>query len=120
MTATTFDVHSFNGRTSDVATALLTALDINELEKREAAVAERETEVARREREIAATEQERFAELRVLSGGVLDGSALAAALGIDSTVATRSQPIRARLQDAFRVRESEWWTKVLGIVPTLP
>ena len=115
MTATTFDVHSFNSRTSDVATALLTALDINELEKREAAVAERETEVARREREIALTEP--VNELRVL-----DGSALAAALGIDSTVATRrsDQPIRTRLQEAFRVRESDWWTKVLGIVPTLP
>src|SRR3954469_25092123 len=112
MSATSFDVRSLNRRTSDVAAALLATLDARDLEQREAAVAEREAEVARRERAIDAVE--RIHELR---GGHATAAVPAAAL--PSTGRSTEPAARRHALQAFRIREREWWTKVLGVVPTL-
>jgi hypothetical protein len=111
MTATTFDVQSFN-RHSDVAMALLSAIDVRELERREAEVADREEEVLRREKAIDAVE--RIHELRGRNGSEV---AVAASVEEDSPRRDEYRHRRTGLKDALRLREREWWTKVLGIVP---
>ena len=111
MTATTFDVQSFN-RHSDVAMALLSAIDVRELERREAEVADREEEVLRREKAIDAVE--RIHELRGRNGSEV---AVAASVDDDSPRRDEQRQRRTGLKDALRLREREWWTKVLGIVP---
>jgi uncharacterized protein YhaN len=111
MTATTFDVQSFN-RHSDVAMALLSAIDVRELERREAEVADREEEVLRREKAIDAVE--RVHELRGRNGSEV---AVAASVEDDSPRRDEQRQRRTSLKDALRLREREWWTKVLGIVP---
>lgn len=111
MTATTFDVQSFN-RHSDVAMALLTAIDVRELEQREAEVTEREELVLRREKAIDAVE--RVHELRGQNGNEFP---VAAIVEDDSPRRDEQRQRRTGLKDALRIREREWWTKVLGIVP---
>ena len=111
MTATTFDVQSFN-RHSDVAMALLSAIDVRELERREAEVADREEEVLRREKAIDAVE--RIHELRGRNGSEV---AVAASVEDDAPRRDEQRQRRTGLKDALRLREREWWTKVLGIVP---
>jgi hypothetical protein len=111
MTATTFDVQSFN-RHSDVAMALLSAIDVRELERREAEVADREDEVLRREKAIDAVE--RIHELRGRNGSEV---AVGASVEGDSPRRDEQRQRRTGLKDALRLREREWWTKVLGIVP---
>jgi hypothetical protein len=111
MTATTFDVHTFN-RHSDVATALLTAIDVRELERREVEVSEREAAVTRREKAIDAVE--RIHELRGRNGSDV---AVAAIAEDDSPRRAEQQQRRSGLKDALRIRERDWWVKVLGIVP---
>ena len=111
MTATTFDVQSFN-RHSDVAMALLSAIDMRELERREAEVTDREEQVLRREKAIDAVE--RLHELRGNNGSDV---AVAAIVADDSHRPEEHRQRRSGLKDALRIREREWWTKVLGIVP---
>jgi len=113
MSATSFDVRTFNRRSGDVANALLATLDVKDLELREEAVAEREVEVTRREREIDAVE--RMHELRA------NQMTAATSVPVASAPSDRSAERVARRQamQAFRIRERDWWTKVLGIVPTL-
>lgn len=123
MTATSFDVRAFNRNTGDVATALLSALDVRELEEREAAVAEREADVARRERAI-----DRLERMHQLNGGVVVATQVPAVEAdevVDApVVAAAPRPVeqaprRNAFHDAFRLRELEWWTKVLGVSPSL-
>ena len=111
MTATMFDVQSFN-RHSDVAMALLTAIDVRDLERREAEVTEREELVLRREKAIDAVE--RVHELRGQNGSEFP---VAAIVEDDSPRRDEQRQRRSGLKDALRIREREWWTKVLGIVP---
>jgi hypothetical protein len=111
MTATTFDVNTFN-RHSDVAMALLSAIDVRELERREAEVAEREEDVSRREKAIDAVE--RIHELRGRNGSEL---AVAAIVEEPSPRREENHQRRSGLKDALRLRERDWWTKVLGLVP---
>ena len=111
MTATTFDVQSFN-RHSDVAMALLSAIDVRDLERREAEVAEREAAVLRREKAIDAVE--RMHELRGRSGSAV---AVAADFEDDSPHREEQRQRRSGLKDALRIRERDWWIKVLGIAP---
>ena len=110
MTATTFDVQSFN-RHSDVAMALLSAIDVRELERREAEVADREEAVLRREKAIDAVE--RIHELR---GGSSSDVAVAS-VADDSQHREEQRQRRSGLKDALRIRERDWWVKVLGIAP---
>lgn|SRR5512140_3444736 len=116
MSATTFDVHGFTRRPSDVATALLSSLDVRDLEKREAAIAEREAEVTRRERAI-----DRMERMHELHGG----GPVAVAPRRPDLVHEGSRPAehttrRHVFQAALRLRELDWWNKVLGVSPTLP
>lgn len=111
MTAATFDVQSLN-RHSDVAMALLSAIDVRELERREAEVAEREAAVLRREKAIDAVE--RMHELRGRNGSDV---AVAAVVEDDPARREEQQQRRSGLKDALRIRERDWWIKVLGIVP---
>ena len=111
MTATTFDVQSYN-RHSDVAMALLSAIDVRDLERREVEISEREAEVLRREKAIDAVE--RIHELR----GRNDSLVAVAAVVEDDAVRRDEQRVRrSGLKDALRIRERDWWVKVLGIAP---
>jgi hypothetical protein len=110
MTATTFDVQSFN-RHSDVAMALLTAIDVRELERREAEVADREEAVLRREKAIDAVE--RLHELR----GRTNSDVAVATVEDDSPYREEQRQRRSGLKDALRIRERDWWIKVLGVAP---
>jgi hypothetical protein len=154
MSATTFDVRTFN-RHNDVATALLSAIDVRELERRETEVDEREKAVLRRER--AVDRVERLHELRGLGlnagqVAVLEASqaepsapapapvaapvaAFAPALApapepiapvevvqaaVQESVDTSDAKPRLPIADMLKIREREWWTKVLGIAPSMP
>jgi hypothetical protein len=110
MTATTFDVQSFN-RHSDVAMALLSAIDVRELERREAEVTDREEAVLRREKAIDAVE--RLHELR----GHSNVDVAVATVEDDSPYEEEHRQRRSGLKDALRLRERDWWIKVLGIAP---
>lgn len=124
MTATTFDVRAFNRHSGDVATALLSAIDLRDLEKREEELAEREADVTRREKAI-----DRLERMHQLHGGSVPVSvASLAADPQDEVVATATTAApaptaqatrRQSFHDAFRLRELEWWTKVLGVSPSL-
>lgn len=139
MTATTFDIRAFNRHTGDVASALLEALDEQDLKKREEALSEREEHVSRRERAIDRVE--RMHALKGLSANAHQttvvaapaAAAVAAAPEVEVQAAAMlpepelgamepkpAETRRLSFQDAFRLRELEWWTKVLGAVPTLP
>jgi hypothetical protein len=111
MTATTFDVQSYN-RHSDVAMALLSAIDVRDLEQREVEISEREAEVLRREKAIDALE--RVHELRGRNGSEV---AVAAVVEDDSARRDEQRARRSGLKDALRIRERDWWVKVLGIAP---
>jgi hypothetical protein len=121
MTAT-FDVRAFNRQTGDVATALLSAIDASDLEQREALLTEREAEVARRERAVERIE--RIHELKGIGAATapvrrepeLDVVAMTMTAAPEPAEATR----RYSFQDAFRLRELDWWTKVLGVAPSQP
>jgi hypothetical protein len=133
MTATTFDIRAFNRHTGDVASALLEALDEQDLQKREEAVSEREENVSRRERAI-----DRVERMHALKGLSAHQATVAVApvapapeVEVQAAMMTAEpelgamepKPVESRrlsFQDAFRLRELEWWTKVLGSVPTLP
>jgi hypothetical protein len=108
MTATTFDVQSIN-RHSDVAMALLSAIDVRELERREAELIEREEAVLRREKAIDAVE--RIHELR----GRSNTDVPLAAVVDDSPQREEQRQRRSGLKDALRIRERDWWIKVLGV-----
>ena len=110
MTATTFDVQTFN-RHGDVAMALLSAIDGRELERREAEVAEREAAVIRREKAIDAVE--RMHELM----GRSSSAVAVATFEDDSPRREEQRQQRAGLKDALRIRERDWWIKILGIAP---
>jgi hypothetical protein len=111
MTATTFDVQSYN-RHSDVAMALLSAIDVRDLERREVEISEREAEVLRREKAIDALE--RVHELRGRNDSLV---AVAAVVEDDSARRDEQRVRRSGLKDALRIRERDWWVKVLGIAP---
>jgi type IV secretory pathway VirB10-like protein len=142
MTATTFDVRAFNRHTGDIASALLGALDEHDLKKREEAVTEREADVSRRERAIDRLERKHAlkgfavqpAPAQVAAAAVVAPPAPTPApeAEVQAAIMTTPEPTLAAMQpkatesrrlsfqDAFRLRELEWWTKVLGAVPTLP
>ena len=111
MTATTFDVHAYTHRSSDVATALLTAIDARDLEAREAALVEREEDVVRREKAI--DRLERIHELKGF-GTAPVAVAVAASAGPREVEDSEARAERRRFQQAFRLRERNWWAKVLG------
>ena len=109
MTATAFDVPTT--RHGDVAMALLSAIDVRDLERREAELSAREAEVLRREKAIDAVE--RIHELR---GG--SGSEVAVAtVEDDSPHREEQRERRSGMKDALRLRERDWWIKILGIAP---
>ena len=110
MTATAFDVPTT--RHSDVAMALLSAIDVRDLERREAEISAREAEVLRREKAIDAVE--RVHELRGRNGSEI---AVAAFVEDDSSHREERQARRAGMKDALRIRERDWWIKILGIAP---
>jgi hypothetical protein len=112
MSATSFDVRAFNRRT-DVATALLTAIDAKELQKREMAVADREREVARRERAI-----DRLERLHELKGTASASGPTILPERPEGSPEHMNR--RFALHEKLRWREREWWSKVLGCVPSLP
>jgi hypothetical protein len=108
MTATAFDVPTT--RHGDVAMALLSAIDVRDLERREAELAIREAEVLRREKAIDAVE--RIHELRGRSGS----DVAVAAMGEDDSPHREEQRARrSGMKDALRIRERDWWIKILGI-----
>jgi hypothetical protein len=112
MTATAFDVPTT--RHGDVAMALLSAIDVRELERREAEVSARESEVLRREKAIDAVE--RIHELR----GRGSSDVAVASTVEDDSPSPHHEEQRARrsgMKDALRIRERDWWIKILGIVP---
>ena len=111
MTATAFELPMTN-RHSDVAMALLSAIDVRDLERREAELVAREAEVLRREKAIDAVE--RIHELR---GG--HGSQVAVASLADDSSPHREEhrSRRAGMKDALRIRERDWWIKILGVAP---
>ena len=108
MTATAFEVPTT--RHGDVAMALLTAIDVRELERREAEVAAREAEVLRREKAIDAVE--RIHELRGRNGSEV---AVAAVAEDDSPHREEQRVRRSAMKDPLRIRERDWWIKILGI-----
>jgi hypothetical protein len=108
MTATAFEVPTT--RHGDVAMALLTAIDVRELERREAEVAAREAEVLRREKAIDAVE--RIHELRGRNGSAV---AVAAVVEDDSPHREEQRARRSAMKDGLRIRERDWWIKILGI-----
>jgi hypothetical protein len=110
MTATAFDVPTT--RHGDVAMALLSAIDVRDLERREAELAAREAEVRRREKAIDAVE--RIHELRGRNGSDV---AVAAMVEEDSPHHEEQRARRSGMKDALRIRERDWWIKILGIVP---
>jgi hypothetical protein len=111
MTATAFDVPTT--RHGDVAMALLSAIDVRELERREAEVSARESEVLRREKAIDAVE--RIHELRGRSSN--NDVAVTAMVEDDSPLREERQARRSGMKDALRLRERDWWIKILGIAP---
>jgi hypothetical protein len=115
--AATFDVRAFNRQTGDVATALLSAIDASELEQREAVLTEREAEVTRRER--AVDRIERIHELKGI--GVATAPIRREPEHDVVAMSMTAEPTRRySFQDAFRLRELDWWTKVLGVAPSQP
>jgi len=110
MTATAFDVPTT--RHGDVAMALLSAIDVRELERREAEVSARESEVLRREKAIDTVE--RIHELR---GRGSSNVAVASVVEDDSPHHEEQRARRSGMKDALRIRERDWWIKILGIVP---
>ena len=111
MTATAFELPTVS-RHSDVAMALLSAIDVRDLERREADLAAREAEVLRREKAIDAVE--RIHELRGRNGSTV---AVASIVEDDSPHREERQARRAGMKDALRIRERDWWIKILGIAP---
>ena len=111
MTATAFELPTVN-RHSDVAMALLSAIDVRDLERREAELAAREAEVLRREKAIDAVE--RIHELRGRNDSTV---AVSAVVDDDSPHREERQARRAGMKDALRLRERDWWIKILGIAP---
>jgi|GEM_PF-5157231 hypothetical protein len=111
MTATAFELPTGN-RHNDVAMALLSAIDVRDLERREAELSAREAEVLRREKAIDAVE--RIHELRGRNGSEV---AVAAVVEDDSPHRQERQARRAGMKDALRIRERDWWIKILGIAP---
>ena len=109
MTATAFDVPTT--RHGDVAIALLSAIDVRDLERREAELSAREADVLRREKAIDAVE--RIHELR----GRNDSVVAVAAVEDDSPFREERQARRSGMKDALRLRERDWWIKILGIAP---
>jgi hypothetical protein len=93
--------------------ALLSAIDVRELERREAEVADREEAVLRREKAIDAVE--RMHELRGRSSDVAVASVDDD--DFDSPQREEQRQRRSGLKDALRIRERDWWIKVLGIAP---
>jgi CelD/BcsL family acetyltransferase involved in cellulose biosynthesis len=112
MTATAFELPTTN-RHSDVAMALLSAIDVRDLERREAELAAREAEVLRREKAIDAVE--RIHELR---GGNGSPVAVAAMVEDDSPHREEHRSRRSGMKDALRIRERDWWIKILGVTPS--
>lgn len=110
MTATAFDVPTT--RHGDVAMALLSAIDVRDLERREAELSAREAELARREKAIDAVE--RVHELRGRNGSEV---AVAAMMDDDSPQREEQRARRSGMKDALRIRERDWWIKILGIAP---
>jgi hypothetical protein len=110
MTATAFDVPTT--RHGDVAMALLSAIDVRDLERRDAELSAREAEVLRREKAIDAVE--RVHELRGRNGSEI---AVGAMVEDDSPHREERQARRAGMKDALRLRERDWWIKILGIAP---
>ncbi|HST14805.1 MAG TPA: hypothetical protein VLJ44_08155 [Gaiellaceae bacterium] len=92
--------------------ALLSAIDVRDLERREAELSAREAEVLRREKAIDAVE--RVHELRGRNGSEV---AVAAMAEDDSRHREERQARRAGMKDALRIRERDWWIKILGIAP---
>jgi len=111
MTATAFELPKVS-RHSDVAMALLSAIDVRELERREAEVSARESEVLRREKAIDAVE--RIHELRGRNDSEV---AVAAIVEDDSPYREEQRARRSGMKDALRLRERDWWIKILGIAP---
>jgi hypothetical protein len=111
MTATAFELPTSN-RHNDVAMALLSAIDVRDLERREAELSAREAEVLRREKAIDAVE--RVHELRGRNGSEV---AVTAMVEDDSPHREERQARRAGMKDALRIRERDWWIKILGIAP---
>jgi hypothetical protein len=111
MTATAFEL-PMTTRHSDVAMALLSAIDVRDLERREAEISAREAEVLRREKAIDAVE--RIHELRGRSDSPV---AVVATVEDDSPHREERQARRAGMKDALRLRERDWWIKILGIAP---
>jgi hypothetical protein len=110
MTATAFDVPTT--RHGDVAMALLSAIDVRDLERRDAELSAREAEVLRREKAIDAVE--RVHELKGRNGSEI---AVAVMVEDDSPQREERQARRAGMKDALRLRERDWWIKILGIAP---
>lgn len=110
MTATAFDVPTT--RHGDVAMALLSAIDVRDLERREAELAAREAEVLRREKAIDAVE--RIHELRGRGSSDVPVVAMAEE---DAAHHEEQRARRSGMKDALRIRERDWWIKILGIVP---
>jgi hypothetical protein len=110
MTATAFDVPTT--RHGDVAMALLSAIDVRDLERREAELSAREAEVVRREKAIDAVE--RIHELRGRNGSEV---AVAAMADDDSPRREEQRVRRSGMKDALRLRERDWWIKILGVAP---
>jgi hypothetical protein len=108
MTATAFDVP--NTRHGDVAMALLSAIDVRDIERREAELAAREAEVLRREKAIDAVE--RIHELKGRNGSDV---AVVAVVENDSPQHEEQRARRSGMKDALRIRERDWWIKILGI-----
>ena len=110
MTATAF--HEPTTRHGDVAMALLSAIDVRDLERREAELAARESEVLRREKAIDAVE--RIHELR---GRGSSEVAVTSMVEEDSPHHEEQRARRSGMKDALRLRERDWWIKILGIAP---
>ncbi|MGZ4335097.1 MAG: hypothetical protein ACXVRJ_12630 [Gaiellaceae bacterium] len=115
MSATTFDVHTFHRRPADVATALLSTLDVRDLEKREAAIAEREADLVRRERAI--DRLERIHELKGYGAAAVSNRPDIVHEGPRRPAEQANR--RHVFQAALRLRELDWWNKVLGCSPTV-
>ena len=97
MTATAFDVPTT--RHGDVAIALLSAIDVRDLERREAELSAREADVLRREKAIDAVE--RIHELR---GG--SGSEVAVSASFEDESPHREEQRERRF--AARRRSTPW------------